>query len=72
MRLRHAARASVSRRLRAFQALRLQLEQFDLRRRLGAVRARLVGVDGTLRAAAMHRHHRAEARLHTAPRGSTA
>ena len=33
--LRHAARASVSRRVRAFQALRLQLEQFDLRRRLG-------------------------------------
>ena len=30
----------------------------------GRVRARLVGVDGTLRAAAMHRHHRAEARLH--------
>ena len=29
----------------------------------GTVRARLVGVDGTLRAAAIHRHHRAEARL---------
>jgi len=63
--LRHAARASIARRLRAFQALRLQLEQYDLRRRLGTVRARLVRVDGTLRAAAMHRHHRAEARLHT-------
>jgi len=61
--LRHAARSSVSRRLRAFQALRLQLDQYDLRRRLGSVRARLVGVDGTLRAAAMHRHHAAEARL---------
>ena len=63
--LRHAARADVSRRLRAFQALRLQLEQSDLRRRLGGVRARLVGVDGALRAAATQRHHGAEARLHT-------
>jgi exodeoxyribonuclease VII large subunit len=62
--LRHAVRSSVSRRGRAFQALRLQLQQYDLRRRLGTVRARLVRVDGTLRAAAMHRHHRAEARLH--------
>jgi exodeoxyribonuclease VII large subunit len=63
--LRHAARSALSRRLRAYQALRLQLEQFDLRRRLGRVRARLVGVEGALRAAAMHRRHRAEARLHT-------
>ena len=62
--LRHAVRSSVSRRVRVFQALRLQLEQYDLRRRLGTVRARLVKVDGTLRAAAMHRQHRAEARLH--------
>ena len=63
--LRHAARASVSRRIRTFQALRLQLEQYDLRRRLGGVRARLVRVDSMLRAAATHRQHRAEARLHT-------
>ena len=63
--LRHAARTSVARRLRAFQALRLQLEQYDLRRRFGTVRARLARVDGTLRAAAIQRHHRAEARLHT-------
>jgi exodeoxyribonuclease VII large subunit len=62
--LRHAVRSSVSRRVRVFQALRLQLEQYDLRRRLGTVRARLVKVDGMLRAAAMHRHHRAEGRLH--------
>ncbi len=62
--LRHAVRSSVSRCVRVFQALRLQLDQYDLRRRLGTVRARLVKVDGTLRAAAMHRHHRAEARLH--------
>jgi exodeoxyribonuclease VII large subunit len=62
--LRHAVRISMSRRVRVFQTLRLQLEQYDLRRRLGTVRARLVRVDGTLRAAAMHRHHRAEGRLH--------
>jgi exodeoxyribonuclease VII large subunit len=61
--LRNTARASVHRRLRAFQALRLQLEQYDLRRRLGGVRARLVGVDGKIREAAMLRHHAAEARL---------
>ncbi len=63
--LRHAARSAISRRLRTFQALRLQLEQFDLRRRLGTVRARLVKVEGSLRAAALRRHNRAEARLHT-------
>jgi exodeoxyribonuclease VII large subunit len=63
--LRHAARSSISRRMRAFQDLRLQLEQYDLRRRLGSVRARLVGVDGMLRAAAVRKHHGAEARLQT-------
>jgi exodeoxyribonuclease VII large subunit len=41
----------------------LQLEQYDLRRRLGGVRARLLGVDGKIREAAMVRHHAAEARL---------
>jgi len=63
--LRHAARAALNRRLRMYQVLRLQLEQFDLRRRMGTFRARLVGVDGALRAAATHTHHRAEARLRT-------
>lgn len=63
--LRRAVNVAIDRRLRRYQALRLQLEQFDLRRRLGRVRSRLVGVDGALRAAAAHRRHRAEARLHT-------
>jgi exodeoxyribonuclease VII large subunit len=63
--LRHSAHAAVSRRLRAYQSLRLQLEQFDLRRRLGTVRARLLRVDSTLRAAAVQRQHRAEAKLRT-------
>jgi exodeoxyribonuclease VII large subunit len=48
-----------------YQNLRLQLEQFDLRRRLGTVRARLVRVDGTLLAAALHRRHDAERRLNS-------
>src|SRR5829696_4558805 len=61
--LRHAVRSSVNRRVRVFQALRAQLDQSDLRRRLGTVRARLVRVDGTLTSAAIHRHRRAEARL---------
>jgi exodeoxyribonuclease VII large subunit len=63
--LRHAAHAAVNRRLRTYQTLRLQLEQFDLRHRLGSVRSKLVRVDGGLRAAVTQRHHRAEARLHT-------
>ena len=63
--LRHAARAGINKRLRVYQNLRLQLEQFDLRRRLGTVRARLVRVDGTLLAAALHRRHDAERRLNS-------
>jgi exodeoxyribonuclease VII large subunit len=61
--LRHAARAAISRRLRLYQGLQLQLQQFDLRRRLGTVRGRLIGVDGHLRAAVLHRRYQAEARL---------
>ena len=61
--LRHAARAAVHQRLRAYQALRLQLERFDLRRRLGAVRGRLIGVDGNLRTAVIDRSHRAQTRF---------
>jgi exodeoxyribonuclease VII large subunit len=63
--LRHSAQTAVNRRLRAYQTLRLQLEQFDLRRRLGTVRSRLVRVDADLRAAATRRQHRAEAKLRT-------
>jgi exodeoxyribonuclease VII large subunit len=59
----HAGRASLSRKARRYQALRLELEQFDLRRRLGMVRARLVGVDGALRSAVIARSHLAESQL---------
>jgi exodeoxyribonuclease VII large subunit len=63
--LRHAVRGAVSRRLRISQALRMQLEQFDLRRRLGAVRSRLIGVDAGLSAAVTQRRHHAGSRVHT-------
>jgi exodeoxyribonuclease VII large subunit len=63
--LRHAAHNAVNRRMRAYQTLRLQLEQFDLRRRLGVIRAKLLRVEGALHTGATHRHHRAQGRLHT-------
>ena len=63
--LRHAARAAVHKRLRAYHSLRLQLEQFDLRRRLGTVRTRLVHVDAALRVAVTHAHSQAGTRLQT-------
>ena len=63
--LRHAARGGVARRVRDFQRLRLQLEQYDLRRRLGAVRAKLLRAEGALHRAATDRRHRAHARLQT-------
>ena len=55
--------AGQARRHRAYEALRLALETFDLRRRLGRVRTRLVGADGRLAAAATRRRHAADARL---------
>jgi exodeoxyribonuclease VII large subunit len=46
--LRRAGRTSLARRERAYQSLRLLLETFDLRRRLGGVRTRLVAAEGRL------------------------
>lgn len=63
--LRHAAYAVVNRRRRAYQSLKAQLDQYDLQRRLGTIRTRLVRGENALRAAATYGHHRAEARLHT-------
>jgi exodeoxyribonuclease VII large subunit len=60
-----AGRALVARRQRRYHDLRLQLETFDLRRRLGNVSARLARVDGALHAAARRLHHRADSRLRT-------
>ena len=59
--LRHAARALIADRVRGYHALRLQLESFDLQRRLGFVRSRLVGVHGALRTAMLQREHSARA-----------
>jgi len=64
--LRRAVLAQLARRERAYHALRLKLETFDLRRRLGTIRTRLVAADGQLGAAFTRSHHRHDARLRTA------
>jgi exodeoxyribonuclease VII large subunit len=64
--LRRALRAQLAARERAYQALRLKLETFDLRRRLGQVRTRLVGADGRLVAAFDRGRHAHDARLRSA------
>ena len=61
--MRRAMRDAVSRRERTYQALRLKLETFDLRRRFGVLRTRLVAVDGRLAAAVTRRRHAFDARL---------
>jgi exodeoxyribonuclease VII large subunit len=58
-----AVRRQLGRRERGYQTLRLALERFDVRRRFGAIRTRLVGVDGRLKGAADRRVHTADARL---------
>jgi len=58
-----AVRGQLGRRERGYQTLRLALERFDVRRRFGAIRTRLVGVDGRLKGAADRRVHTADARL---------
>jgi exodeoxyribonuclease VII large subunit len=58
-----AVRGQLGRRERGYQALRLALERFDVRRRFGAIRTQLVGVDGRLKSSADRRVHMADARL---------
>jgi exodeoxyribonuclease VII large subunit len=58
-----ALRGRLGRRERAYQALRLALETFDVRRRFGAIRTRLVSADGRLRSSADRRVHAADARF---------
>ena len=58
-----AVRAGLGRRERGYQALRLALERYDVRRRFGTIRTQLVGVDGRLKASADRRLHVADARL---------
>jgi exodeoxyribonuclease VII large subunit len=64
--LRRAIRAQVARRERAYHALRLKLETFDLRRRMESIRTRLVAADGQLAAAFTQTHHAHDARLRNA------
>src|SRR5688500_18880172 len=64
--LRRAIRAEVASRERAYQSMRLKLETFDLRRRLGQVRTRLAGADGRLGAAFDRRRHGYDAQLRSA------
>jgi exodeoxyribonuclease VII large subunit len=63
--LRRTIRTQLARRERAYHALRLKLETFDLRRRLGAIRTRLATADGQLAAAFTRAHHRHDGRLRT-------
>src|SRR5258705_4646073 len=56
-------RAGVAGRERRRQQLERQLATFDLGRRLGVIRTRLVGADGRLTVAARQRQHRAVAQL---------
>jgi exodeoxyribonuclease VII large subunit len=65
--LAHELRAAMTGRLAAYdrrwQTLRRNLDAFDLRRRLGGVRTRLVAVDGRLGSGWTRRRHAADARL---------
>jgi exodeoxyribonuclease VII large subunit len=62
-RLELAMHNAIARRERRYQRLRLQLEALDQRRRLAAVRTRLVTADGRLGAAINRRRHAFDARL---------
>jgi exodeoxyribonuclease VII large subunit len=64
--LRRAMRGMLSRRERLCQALRLKVETFDPRRRLGEARTKLVAADGRLGAAVARRVHALDGRLRTA------
>ena len=56
-------RGQVAMRQRSYQALWRALEMFDLRRRLGRIRTRLVAADGRLAGASARSRHRADGRL---------
>jgi exodeoxyribonuclease VII large subunit len=58
-----ALRGQLGRWERTDQTLRLALERFDVRRRVAAIRTRLVAADGRLRSSADRRVHAADARL---------
>jgi exodeoxyribonuclease VII large subunit len=58
-----AVQRQLASRQRSYHALRLTLETFDLRRRLGGVRTQLVAAEGRLAAACAGSRHRADGRL---------
>jgi exodeoxyribonuclease VII large subunit len=64
--LHRALQARLAARDRAYRTLRLTLETFDLRRRLGRVRTRLVAAEGRLAGASARVSHRAEGQLRAA------
>ena len=64
--LRYAVDAALARRRRAHGQLRRTLDGFDLRRRLGVVRTRLVAADGVLRTGMGACRHGADRRLRDA------
>lgn len=64
--LEDAARETIGTRVRAIAPLTRRLEFCDPSRRLGAVRTRLVSVEGRLEAAAARHRHRCETRLREA------
>ena len=59
--LQRAIRASIERRARSYRSLRQRLEQRDLARLLGSMRARLTGATAGLAAASGRTRHRADA-----------
>jgi exodeoxyribonuclease VII large subunit len=61
--LTRGVRAQIAQRDRRVQALRRQLDVYDLGRRLAGIRTRLVGADGRLVAAIARRRHRADSQL---------
>jgi exodeoxyribonuclease VII large subunit len=63
--LRRAVQSAVGSRERQFRALRLRLEQRDLRRHLAAIRMRLVAGEAGLRQSARRTVHRGETRFRT-------
>jgi len=56
-------RVKLAARERLYQALRVKLESFDIRVRLGGIGRRLTAADGRLAGAVAQRRHRADARL---------
>lgn len=58
-----SARAAAARSERRYHATRLRLESHDPRRRMAAIRGRLVAADSRLAAAANRRRHASEAKL---------